>query len=95
MDITAEPKQMKTSAQALEAAARAMGGELQQLALASQTLSGAWEGDAKLAFLSLYSSFAKDAALQVAALSEIAKALGEVADDYASTDDKGAGAIPG
>jgi len=95
MEMQAEPEKLKASAESLARAARAMDGELRQLALTSRELNGAWQGEGKRAFLSMYSTFQRDAAAQVDALGEVAAALGDLADEYSSVDAKVAATLPG
>jgi len=94
MELTAVPQQLTASAKVLADAATAIGTELQTLETASQALTGAWQGDAKVAYQQLYGSFTVDAAAQVATLKQIAVALAELAGEYSTTDEKGAAAVP-
>jgi len=94
LELTAVPKQLTASAHVLADAATAIGTELQTLETASQVLTSAWQGDAKVAYEQLYGSFTVDAATQVATLKQIAAALAALADEYAVTDEKGAAAVP-
>ena len=94
MDLTTEPAKLRAAAEALEKAAEAIAAQLGQLEQSSTTLTNAWEGEAKLAYASLYKSYSEAAAENARLLGGIAGALSGVAEQYSEADDKGSKALP-
>lgn len=94
MDLTVEPAKLSDTADTLAAAAAGITEALQLLDDGSTALVGAWEGDAKMAFLALYQRFAGDSTHLADSLAAIASALSTLSKDYGDADTKGAEAMP-
>jgi len=94
MELTTDSGKLTAAAQSLVASADAITAELQRLASASTTLTGAWTGAAKDSYEALYGMYAEDAVRHAEQLRSIAGSLGDLAAEYASADSKGAAAQP-